>query len=227
MHLFIFFIDQSFPLISRGQWQRKIHLAATLMLLKQTRSIITSMYQSNIQSAEQASVRASWPLLPAFFVLHDHLCHFVDALGSVVFIMCLLCHFLQVLHVCPHQHVPQQQEVRVNRILHWHMQPQQQQQQHACMISWTRRENTPSTSLCNDTFYYTPGIGATSDPSSFTLHLNVTPNYCKRDTVLQREGKKLQPSISKLWRRVRRRTFSIWSCLLKSSSSSESHSGNW
>lgn len=72
--------------------------------------------------------RASWPHLPAFPVLHDHSRHFVDAPGSVVFIVRLLHHFLQVLHVCPHQHVPQQQEVRVSRVLHWQMQQQQQQQ---------------------------------------------------------------------------------------------------
>lgn len=53
-------------------------------------------------------------------------------------------------------------------------------------------ENTPSISLGDDTFYYTPGIGATSDLSSFTLHLNVTTNYCKGDTVLQREGKRIR-----------------------------------
>lgn len=56
-HLFVFFIDQPFPVVSRGQWQRKIHLAAILMLLKQTGSIITCTHQSNIQSVEQASVR--------------------------------------------------------------------------------------------------------------------------------------------------------------------------
>lgn len=54
-HLFVFFIDQPFPLISRGQRQRKIHLAAISVLLKQTGSMITSTSQSNSQSA---SVRA-------------------------------------------------------------------------------------------------------------------------------------------------------------------------
>lgn len=51
-HLVVFFTYLPFPLIRRGQWQRKIHLAAILMLLKQTRSIITPTYQSNIQSVE-------------------------------------------------------------------------------------------------------------------------------------------------------------------------------
>lgn len=97
----------------------------------------TSAYQPNIESVERAGVHPD-PLLPAFPVLHDHLRHFMDAFGSVVFIMCLLSHILQVLHVCTHQHAPQQQEVRVNRILHWHV-----QRQHACMNSWTGCKNTP------------------------------------------------------------------------------------
>lgn len=39
------------------------------------------------------------------------------------------------------------------------------------------------------TFHHPPGIGATPAPAPFTLHLNITPNYCKRDAVLQREEK--------------------------------------
>lgn len=52
--------------------------------------------------------------------------------------MRLLSHILQVLHVCTHQHAPQQQEVRVNWILHWHV-----QRQHAWMNSWTGCKNAP------------------------------------------------------------------------------------
>ena len=47
-----------------------------------------------------------------------HAPHVLDALGPVVLIVRLLSHVLQVLHVRPHQHVPQQQEVRVSRVLH-------------------------------------------------------------------------------------------------------------
>lgn len=56
---------------------------------------------------------------PAFLLLHHHLCHVLDALCSVVLVMDLSRHVLQVLHVRSHQHVPQHQEVRVSRVLHW------------------------------------------------------------------------------------------------------------
>lgn len=45
-----------------------------------------------------------------------------------------------------------------------------------------------------NTFYHTPGIDTTPEPSTFTLHLNITPNHCKRDAVLQRDGGKTQLS---------------------------------
>ena len=56
---------------------------------------------------------------PAFPLLHHHARHVLDALRSVVLVVRLPRHVLQVLHVRPHQHVPQQQEVRVSRVLHW------------------------------------------------------------------------------------------------------------
>lgn len=97
--------------------------------------LITSAYQPNIQSVARASVELDPPLpIP---VIPFHLCHFVDALGPIVFIMRLLCHILQVLHVRPHQHVPQQQGVRVKWILHWHTRRQQ-----ARMSSWIGCEYT-------------------------------------------------------------------------------------
>lgn len=56
---------------------------------------------------------------PAFPLLHHHACHALDTLRPVVLIVRLPRHVLQILHVCPHQHVPQQQEVGVRRVLHW------------------------------------------------------------------------------------------------------------
>lgn len=38
-----------------------------------------------------------------------------------------------------------------------------------------------------DTFYHAPGIDTTPEPTTFTLHLNVTPNYCKWNAVLQKD----------------------------------------
>lgn len=55
---------------------------------------------------------------PPFPLLHHHARHALDALCPVVFVVRLLRHVLQILHVRPHQHVPQQQEVRVRRVLH-------------------------------------------------------------------------------------------------------------
>lgn len=55
---------------------------------------------------------------PAFLLLHHHERHVLNALGSVVLIVSLPRHILQILHVRPHQHVPQQQEVRVSRVLY-------------------------------------------------------------------------------------------------------------
>lgn len=62
------------------------------------------------------------PRLPAFPLLHHHPRHLVDTLSPVVLVVRLLRYLLQVLHVCPHQHVPQQQEVRVERVFHLQVQ---------------------------------------------------------------------------------------------------------
>lgn len=102
------------------------------MPLQQTRSHDHTHSSRISPTLHQPNECVPWPLLPAFTVLHDHLGHFVDVLSSIIFVVSVLCYFLQVLHVCHHQHVPQQQEVRVKRILHWHMKRQQ-----ACMNSWT------------------------------------------------------------------------------------------
>lgn len=48
---------------------------------------------------------------PALFLQHHQARHALDALGPVVFVVRLPRHVLQILHVRPHQHVPQQQEV--------------------------------------------------------------------------------------------------------------------
>lgn len=73
---------------------------------------ITSLSQSNSDHVLPA------PHPPAFPLLHHHARHVLDALCSVVLVMRFPRHIFQVLHVRPHQHVPQQQEVRVVRILH-------------------------------------------------------------------------------------------------------------
>ena len=50
--------------------------------------------------------------------LHHHAGHALNAVSPVVLIVGLPCHILQVLHVCPHQHVPQLHKVTVRRVLH-------------------------------------------------------------------------------------------------------------
>lgn len=143
-HLFVFLKDESFPLgVNGGQRQRKIRLAHVSMLLTQTKThfhththtkkkafnviLAARMREVTVQSTNQSIKpcrHASWLHPPAFPLLHHHARHVLDALGSVVFVVRLPHHVLQILHVRPHQHVPQQQEVRVSRVLHWPTQRQ-------------------------------------------------------------------------------------------------------
>lgn len=48
--------------------------------------------------------------------------------------------------------------------------------------------------VCN-TFHNTPGIDTTPKLATVILHLNITPNYCKRDAVLQREVETITRSV--------------------------------
>lgn len=50
--------------------------------------------------------------------LHNHAGHALDAVGSVVLIVSLPGHVLQVLHVRANEHVPQLHEVTMCRVLH-------------------------------------------------------------------------------------------------------------
>lgn len=54
----------------------------------------------------------------AVALLYDHAGHALDALRSVVLVVSLSGHVLQVLHVCAYQHVPQLDEVTVGGVLH-------------------------------------------------------------------------------------------------------------
>lgn len=56
---------------------------------------------------------------PALALLDDHARHALDAARPVVLVVAFAGHVLQVLHVRPHQHVPQKQDVRVGRTLRW------------------------------------------------------------------------------------------------------------
>lgn len=55
----------------------------------------------------------------AVALLDHHAGHALDALGSVVLVVSLPGHVLQVLHVCADQHVPQLDEVAVGGVFHW------------------------------------------------------------------------------------------------------------
>lgn len=66
-----------------------------------------------------------WVCNPCFIVsilavafLHDHAGHALNALGSVVLIVGLTGHILQILHVCANEHVPQLHKITVCRVLH-------------------------------------------------------------------------------------------------------------
>lgn len=134
-HLFILFIDQSFLLsVGDGQRQRKVCLTNIPILLTQTKTKIQTHIHKNITKISDLTVLngffsefffniglcwcASCLHPPAFPLQHHHASHVLDALSSVVLIVNFPRHVLQILHVRPHQHVPQQQEVGVSRVLH-------------------------------------------------------------------------------------------------------------
>lgn len=50
--------------------------------------------------------------------LHHHAGHALDAMGSVVLVVSLPGHVLQILHMCADEHVPQLHEITVCRVLH-------------------------------------------------------------------------------------------------------------
>lgn len=103
--------------------QHLLHLPQLFILLKD--QLLSLRVYGSERQRETSFGHVVAPLQQtAFPLLHDHPRHLVDALGPVVLVVRLLCHFLQVLHVGPHQHVPQQQEVRVERVLHLQMRPQ-------------------------------------------------------------------------------------------------------
>lgn len=130
MHLLILLQDQPLPLrVDGSQWQREISLGHVVAPLEQTEMLahttgVKVHFDVHIPVLPLPPPATLSPLPPAFPLLDDHSCHLVDALGPVVLVVRLLRHLLQVLHVSPHQHVPQQQEVRVERVLHWQVQPE-------------------------------------------------------------------------------------------------------
>lgn len=54
----------------------------------------------------------------AVALLHHHAGHALDAVSSVVLVVGLPGHVLQVLHVRANEHVPQLHEIAVRRVLH-------------------------------------------------------------------------------------------------------------
>lgn len=125
-HLFILLKDQPLPLrVDGGQRQREVSLSHIVASLQQTEMLAhTTSVKVHFDILVLPLLPHPGPLLPAFPLLHDHPCHLVDALSPVVLVVRLLRYLLQVLHVRPHQHVPQQQEVRVERVLHLQVQPE-------------------------------------------------------------------------------------------------------
>lgn len=66
--------------------------------------------------------------------LHNHAGHALDAMGSVVLIVSLPGHVLQILHMRANEHVPQLHEITMRRVLHCKPQREDQFQQYISSI---------------------------------------------------------------------------------------------
>ena len=80
-------------------------------------------------AAKISAVDLSVCVVLAVAFLHNHAGHALDALGSVVLVVGLPGHVLQVLHVRANEHVPQLHEITVCRVLHCESQRQDQIEQ--------------------------------------------------------------------------------------------------
>lgn len=136
----------------------------------------------------------------AVALLHDHARHALDALGSVVLVVSLSGHVLEVLHVCANEHVPQLHEIavcwifnckatdRVNYrhgILHntWgSVSIARQLSASTCVAVRLQADELSGVKL---TFYDAPGVQAAPHPLPLGLHHSVAANYCKGNAFLK------------------------------------------